>query len=132
MIKKQFIFLVFITIFVIACKENKKEESNSSNPNTATKTEDNSNNPLYQKGVALIAGSDCLTCHKLNEKNIGPAYQDIANKYDNTDENINLLASKIIKGGKGVWGEVPMTPHTQISNEDAATMVKYIFLFKNK
>ena len=130
MLKKHIIFLVFITLFVIACKENKKEESNASNPSTETKTDDNSNNPLYQKGVALIANSDCLTCHKLNEKNIGPAYQDIANKYENTEDNINLLASKIIKGGKGVWGEVPMTPHAQISNEDASTMVKYIFLLK--
>jgi cytochrome c len=66
----------------------------------------------------------------VKEKNIGPAYQDVANKYENNDENIALLASKIIKGGSGVWGAIPMTPHPQISEDDAKQMVKYVLLLK--
>ena len=89
-----------------------------------------SDNPDYTKGLALIAGSDCLTCHKVAEKNIGPAYQDVAAKYENTDDNIEMLAGKIIKGGSGNWGAIPMTPHANLSEEDAEAMVKYIFLLK--
>ena len=49
-------------------------------------------------------------------------------KYEHTEANIELLAGKILKGGGGVWSPVPMTPHPQLSLEDAKQMVKYIFL----
>jgi len=78
----------------------------------------------------LVGKSDCLTCHKVNDKLIGPSYKEVAAKYEPTEENISMLASKIIKGGKGVWGEVPMTPHPQVSEEDAKAMVKYVLLLK--
>ena len=108
--------------------------SNSSTDNKDAKAtapgSDLSSNPDYQKGVELIAKSDCLTCHKVSEKLTGPAYKDVAAKYANTDENINLLASKIIKGGTGVWGAIPMTPHATLSEADAKQMVKYILLLK--
>ena len=80
--------------------------------------------------MALIAGSDCLTCHKVAEKNIGPAYQEVAAKYENTDDNVEMLAGKIIKGGSGNWGAIPMTAHANLSEEDAEAMVKYILLLK--
>jgi len=64
-------------------------------------------------------------------KNIGPAYKDVAAKYENTEENVKMLATKVIKGGSGVWGAVPMTPHPQISQEDAEAMVKYVLLLKS-
>ncbi|MFX5761018.1 c-type cytochrome, partial [Acinetobacter baumannii] len=79
-------------------------------------------NPDYQKGLELIGKSDCLTCHKVSEKLIGPAYKDVAAKYENTPENIKMLAGKIIKGGQGVWGAVPMTAHPQLSEADAEQM----------
>ncbi len=79
-----------------------------------------------EKGSELIAKSDCLACHKVKEKLVGPAYTAVAEKYPLTDANINYLADKIIKGGKGVWGEIPMTPHPAISKADAADMVRYI------
>ena len=86
--------------------------------------------PDYEKGVTLVAQSDCFTCHKVDEKNIGPSYREIATKYDSTNETIELLAAKIRKGGSGVWGTIPMTPHPQIGEEDAKAMVKYIFCLK--
>src|SRR5512135_2496774 len=55
-------------------------------------------------GKALIAGSDCLTCHKEDTKLIGPAYKDVAKKYENNDKNVKMLADKVLKGGQGVWG----------------------------
>ena len=118
-------------IFLAACggSSEKKTEETAAAP-AATASNDLSSNPDYTKGLALVAGSDCLTCHKTSEKNIGPAYKDVAAKYENTEENVKMLAAKVIKGGSGVWGAVPMTPHPQISEEDAEAMVKYVLLLK--
>lgn len=85
---------------------------------------------LQNSGEALINKSDCIGCHKKDSQLIGPSYKDIAKKYAKTEKNINLLASKIIKGGTGVWGQIPMTPHPKLSNADAKLMVKYIFSLK--
>ena len=80
------------------------------------------------KGAQLIAQSDCLSCHKEHEKLVGPAYADVAKKY--TAADIDKLANKVIKGGAGNWGEVPMTAHPQLSVDDAKEMVKYILTVK--
>jgi len=96
----------------------------------AEKVVDNSSNPDYQKGLALIAKNDCLTCHKVSEKLVGPAYRDVANKYTSAD--ISMLADKVMKGGSGVWGQIPMAPHAALSKEDAEQIVKYILLLKTK
>lgn len=81
-------------------------------------------------GKALIEASDCLTCHKDDAKLIGPAYQEVAKKYENTKANIKMLSEKIIKGGQGNWGEIPMAGHPNISEEDASAMVEYILTMK--
>lgn len=78
----------------------------------------------------LMAAADCYTCHKADVKVIGPAFADIAAKYPSTPANIDTLANKIIKGGKGNWGEVPMTPHPNIALTDAKTIVTYILTLK--
>jgi cytochrome c len=85
-----------------------------------------------EKGLEMIGALDCTTCHKISEKNIGPAYTDVAKKYEATDENINMLADKIIKGGSGTWGTVPMTPHPALSADSAKEMVRYILSLKNQ
>ena len=87
-------------------------------------------NPDYEKGLNLIAKSDCFTCHKLRDASVGPAYGLVAAKYENTEANRELLVGKIIAGGQGVWGQVPMTGHPNLSKEDALAMVKYILLLK--
>ena len=117
-----------LCVLLAACGGQKEKKEAA--PATTGSTSSNSSNPDYQKGLELVANSDCLTCHKVAEKLIGPAYQDIAAKYEATDENIEMLAGKIIKGGQGVWGQIPMTAHPQLSEEDARQMVKYIFLLK--
>jgi cytochrome c len=92
---------------------------------------DPSSNPDYQKGLALVSQSDCLTCHKVNEAGTGPAYAEVAKRYAGaTDTTITRLAQTIIKGGSGNWGSIPMTAHAQLSQADAEQMVKYVLLLK--
>lgn len=90
-------------------------------PETVQQTTD-----LLAQGAALIEGSDCKTCHNEGVKTIGPAYIDVAKKYEFTDANITILTEKVIKGGTGVWGTVAMTPHPDLTVENAGKMINYI------
>lgn len=125
---RKIVYTLSAAILLVACGGGATK--NETTTETTTAEAKPSDNPDYSKGLALVAGSDCLTCHKVAEKNIGPAYQDVAAKYENTDENIEMLAGKIIKGGSGNWGAIPMTAHANLSQEDAEAMVKYILLLK--
>jgi cytochrome c551/c552 len=93
----------------------------------------NPNNALFSEedlvgnaGKELIGKNDCKSCHNTYVKTIGPSYTSVAEKYQNTEDNINYLVGKVIKGGSGVWGNVLMTAHPELPNEDARTMVEYI------
>lgn len=125
-----------VFILLIACNNNssvdeKKTDTVSKQTTTQAGTNDLSSNPDYQKGLELEAKSDCATCHRIDEKLQGPSFREIANKYGGMpDTIIGHLAGKIISGGKGVWGEIMMTPHPALSKEDAESLVKYVFLFK--
>ena len=111
--------------------EEKKEEGSTSSTETTAPAADNSMvQDVSGKGKELMAAQDCATCHKETEKVIGPSFKDVAAKYPNTPENISTLADKIIKGGSGNWGEIPMAPHAAISKSDAEEMVKYILTVK--
>ncbi len=129
--KKYFVTIALLSILV-ACGSNStdKKEPAGAAATPATVATDHSANPDYQKGLELVAKSDCLTCHKISDKLTGPAYKDVAAKYEATDDNIAMLAGKIIKGGSGNWGAIPMTPHAALSEDDAKQMVKYILLLK--
>ncbi|WP_348812511.1 c-type cytochrome [Flavobacterium maritimum] len=81
-------------------------------------------------GEKLISKMDCVGCHKLDKKLIGPSYLDIAKKYPLNDKNINYLSNKIIKGGSGVWGTVPMAAHSTLKKDDAKSIAKYILSLK--
>ena len=134
---KKYFAIAAAMAFLAACGGNDNNASNSnggdSSASSATsETADITANPDYQKGLDLIGKSDCLTCHKVTEKVVGPAYQDVANKYAGSDTAVTYLAHKVIKGGSGVWGPAMMTPHPQLSQEDAEQMVKYILLLKTK
>jgi cytochrome c len=78
------------------------------------------------KGKALMDKSDCNACHSVDNKIVGPSFKEIANKYKTDKAAVAKLSGKIINGGAGVWGEIPMSPHPQISQADAGEMVKYI------
>jgi cytochrome c len=92
----------------------------------ANKSGANNNTGELAPGAKLMAAADCGTCHKADVKVVGPALKDIAAKYPPTEANINTLADKVIKGGKGNWGEVPMPAHPALSVNDAKIIVTYI------
>ncbi len=77
-------------------------------------------------GYNLMMASDCKTCHKVNEKSIGPAFTQVALKYNKDPKASSYLVDKIKKGGSGVWGEVAMAAHPDASISDLQQIVKYV------
>jgi cytochrome c len=77
-------------------------------------------------GRRLIEANDCLSCHQFNRKSIGPAYVDVARKYQNDSTATVRLVRKIRQGGSGVWGQVAMPAHPSLTAEQGAAMVAYI------
>ena len=130
--KKTIIISATLALFAACGGDEKKDEktSTTTEQKTETATEDLSNNPIYQKAITIIANSDCRTCHLIDEKSQGPAWRDVANKYAGQDTAVRYLADKIIAGGSGVWGTIPMAPHPTMSREDAETLAQYVLLLK--
>lgn len=124
-------FTALLIVMAVSCSDKKNIEtvdtkdtaSEISAENNSESANIASQSPVVQ-GKELVESSDCRSCHQADSKLIGPSYQDIAAKY--SDKNLDLLAQKIIEGGKGNWGEIPMAPHVGLSKEDAQKMVKYI------
>lgn len=107
---------------------NKEAASTDSLINNADAYADSAN----REGASLIAANDCLTCHRLNEKSVGPSYVEIAEKYHYNQGNIENLIHSIINGSVGIWGnEKKMTPHPNLTFNDAEKMVKYILTLKD-
>lgn len=129
MIKKLLPVCLAFALFA-SCAESQHSEAKTAEE-AKPAVNDLSSNPDYQKGLALVSQSDCLTCHAINETVTGPAYADIAAKYAGAaDTTITRLAQTIIKGGSGHWGTVSMIAHPTLSEEDAIQMVKYVLLLK--
>lgn len=127
--KKYIVFAALCTA-IVACNSGDGAKSGEQKP--AENANNGAANAANDKALEMIASLDCTTCHKLNEKNIGPGYNEVAKKYEATEENITMLADKIIKGGSGNWGTVPMTPHPAVSVDSAKEMVRYILTLKNQ
>lgn len=72
----------------------------------------------------LATKSGCLACHAVDKKMVGPAYQDVAKKYTAADEA--MLFDKVRKGGKGVWGPIPMPPNAAVKDADLHTLIKWV------
>jgi cytochrome c len=87
---------------------------------------DSTSGGAVAQGKQLLEGSDCLSCHQLNRKSLGPAYVDVAQKYKGDTSATARLIKKIREGGSGVWGQVAMPAHPALSDEQAAAMLKYI------
>ena len=131
--KKAFIMIAALVVLAACGGSEKKDEKTSTTEQKAEGTTDDlSSNPIYQKAITIIANSDCRTCHLVDEKNQGPAWREVANKYAGQDTAVRYLADKIIEGGSGGWGTVPMAPHPTMSREDAETLAQYVLLLKNK
>lgn len=124
---KSFSFTAFLILMTISCSDQKKTENVEPNETTSeisSETVNPANESPVVQGKDLVESSDCRGCHQTDSKLIGPSYQDIAAKY--SDKDIEILSKKIIEGGQGNWGEIPMAPHVGLSKDDAQKMVKYI------
>lgn len=79
-----------------------------------------------QADLALARAKNCMSCHTVDRKVIGPSFKDIAARYKGQEGAADLLAGKILKGGSGVWGPVPMPANTQVSEADAKKLAAWL------
>ena len=76
--------------------------------------------------MALANSKNCMACHAVERKLVGPSYKDIATKYAGQADAVDKLSGKVIKGGAGAWGPVPMPANAQVSDADAKKLVAWI------
>lgn len=84
---------------------------------------------VAQADEALAKSKNCMTCHNVDKKVVGPAYKDVAKKYAGQKDAEAKLAATVISGGKGNWGAVPMPPN-KVTPEEAQKLVKWILSLK--
>ena len=76
--------------------------------------------------LALATSKNCMACHATDKKLVGPAFRDVATKYAGDKTAVDKLATKIQKGGAGVWGPVPMPANTQVNDADAKKLAAWV------
>jgi cytochrome c len=74
----------------------------------------------------LAKSKNCMACHSVDNKVVGPAFKDVAAKYAGQKDAEDKLTQKVLKGGSGVWGPVPMPANTQVNESEARTLVKWV------
>lgn len=79
-----------------------------------------------QASQDLAKARNCMACHAVGSKLVGPALKDIAAKYANDKQAEAALAAKVVKGSSGVWGPIPMPPNPQVSEAEARTLVQWV------
>ena len=78
----------------------------------------------------LAQKKNCLACHAVNQKVIGPSYKEVATKYAGQPDAVAKLVPKVMKGGSGVWGAVPMPANPQVTEAEAKQLVQWILTLK--
>jgi cytochrome c len=78
----------------------------------------------------LAQKKNCLACHSVDKKVIGPAYKDVSAKYAGQKDAADKLAQKILKGGSGVWGAVPMPANPQVNEAEAKQLASWVLSLK--
>jgi cytochrome c len=76
--------------------------------------------------MELAKKSNCMACHAVDKKMVGPAYQEVAAKYKGQADAVKKLSAKVKAGGKDVWGPVPMPPNPTVKDADIETLVKWV------
>ena len=76
--------------------------------------------------MALATAKNCMACHAVEKKLVGPSYKDIATKYAGQPDAVDKLANKVVKGGSGAWGPVPMPANAQVNEVEAKKLVAWI------
>lgn len=79
---------------------------------------------------ALAKSKNCMACHSVEKKVVGPAYKDVAAKYAGQSDAVDKLAAKIMKGSSGVWGPVPMPANPQVSEAEAKQLAGWVLSLK--
>ena len=74
----------------------------------------------------LAQKKNCMTCHMVDKKILGPAYKEVATKYAGQPDAVDKLAQKVIKGGVGTWGQIPMPANPQVSEAEAKQLVQWV------
>lgn len=80
--------------------------------------------------LALAQSKNCMSCHAIDKKLVGPAYRDVATKYAGQKDAVDRLANKILKGGSGVWGPVPMPANVQVNEAEAKRLAAWVLTLK--
>ena len=80
--------------------------------------------------MQLATSKNCMACHAAAVKLVGPSFKAVAEKYAGQKDAVDKLAVKIIKGGSGVWGPVPMPANAQVSQDDAKKLAAWILAAK--
>ena len=78
----------------------------------------------------LAKAKNCMACHSVTNKVVGPAFKDVAAKYAGQKDAEDKLTQKVLKGGSGVWGAVPMPANSQLNEAEARTLVKWVLSLK--
>lgn len=89
-----------------------------------------SNAAMADAGLDLAKAKNCLACHSVAKKVVGPAYKDVAAKYVGQKDAEAKLVTKVMKGGSGVWGATAMPANPQVSEAEAHTLVKWVLAQK--
>lgn len=79
---------------------------------------------------ALATAKNCMACHAVDKKVVGPAYQEVAKKYAGDKGAADKLAAKIVAGGTGVWGSIPMPANPQVSEAEAKKLAAWVLSLK--
>ena len=85
---------------------------------------------MADAGLDLAKSKNCMACHAVATKLVGPAYKDVAAKYAGQKDAVDKLSAKIIKGGSGVWGAVPMPANTQVNEAEAKKLAAWVLTLK--
>jgi cytochrome c len=85
-----------------------------------------SGSAMADAGADLAKAKNCLACHAVATKVVGPAYKDVAKKYAGDKTAEDKLVQKVMKGGSGTWGAVPMPANPQVTEAEAHTLVKWV------
>ena len=79
---------------------------------------------------AMAKAKNCMACHAIDKKVVGPAYKDVAKKFGGQAGAADMLADKIMKGSSGTWGPVPMPPNTNVNAAEAKSLATWILSLK--
>ncbi len=80
--------------------------------------------------LKLATDKNCMACHAVDKKVVGPGYKDIATKYAGQKDAVDMLAGKILKGGAGVWGPIPMPANAQVSAAESKVLATWVMSLK--